>query len=86
MNGLRWSLDGTRTKRAQTHTLTQNRVLFIILLCLCFHANFCVATNMAEVHWRLAEANHQEAQHSSTPHKIPALVFVCNGLEIEEQQ
>ena len=84
-NGLRWSFNRLGIKRALTHSLTQKKV-FIILSCLCAHADFCVATSMAEVHQRLAEADNQEAQHGPNPHKVLASVFVHKGLEIREHQ
>lgn len=45
-----------------------------------------LANNLAEVRQKLAEMDELAVRKDSSPHQVPALVFICNGLDIEEQQ
>ena len=57
------------------------------ILLLTFHrTNPRSASSIAEVRRQLAEADQREAQQGSTPHEVPASMFVRNGLEIEDKQ
>ena len=61
-------------------------MLFVILSCSGLRANSHVASNVAEVRRKLAEADHRDTQRGTTTYEIPASIFIRNGLEIEEQQ
>ena len=45
-----------------------------------------LATKLADVRQKLAEADKEDAERGLTPHEIPASVFIRTGLELEEQQ
>ena len=51
---------------------------------LCTHAY--LASNLAEVRRKLAEADEKEIAQGTFLHEVPGSVFIRNGLEIEEQQ
>lgn len=44
------------------------------------------ATNLAEVHRKLAEADEEEIARGIISYPVPAWVFVRDGLDLEEQQ
>ena len=46
--------------------------------------HICLATNLADVRRRLAEADEEDARRGMTPHEVPGSVFIRMGLEIEE--
>jgi len=45
-----------------------------------------LASNLAEVRRKLAEADEAAIRQGSTSQQVPGSVFIRNGLEIEEQQ
>ena len=45
-----------------------------------------LASNLAEVRRKLAEADEKEIALGAFLHQVPGSVFIRNGLEIEEQQ
>ena len=77
-----WEQDRTKPN-PYTHTEKGTICHFTIPL---HCTNSHLASNTAEVRRRLAEADQQDTRQGSTPHQVPASVFVCNGLEIEDQQ
>lgn len=44
------------------------------------------ATKLAEIRQQLADADAENAKRGTTPHEVPASIFIRTGLEIEEQQ
>ena len=51
------------------------------------HTYVYLASNVAEVRQKLAEADEAAIrQGSASPHQVPGSIFIRNGLEIEENQ
>jgi len=78
----RWEQDKTEPN---PYTYTEQGI-FVVLPPLLLRVNPHIASSMAEARRRLAEADQQDTQQGSTPHAVPAWVFVRDGLDIEEQQ
>ena len=59
------------------------------ILFLCHNSSFTyvhLASNVAEVRQKLAEADEAAIRRGDVSHQVPGSVFIRNGLEIEEQQ
>ena len=44
-----------------------------------------LASNLADIRQRLAEAEEEDTNRGTAPHEVPGSVFIRMGLEIEEQ-
>ena len=51
-----------------------------------FDTHVSLASNLAEIRRKLAEAEEEDAMRGLIPHQVPGSVFIRTGLEIEEQQ
>jgi hypothetical protein len=67
-----------------TYTEKGRRTQAVLILQRLHHTR--LATKLADVRKKLADADKEDAERGLTPHQIPASVFIRTGLELEEQQ
>lgn len=77
-----WEFDNSKPN---PYTHTEKGILIFPLRCY-IYAHVYLASNLAEVRRKLAEADEEDVRQGTTPHQVPGSVFIRTGLEIEEQQ
>jgi len=48
-----------------------------------YNIHACLASNLAEVRQKLAEADEEDVRRGGTPHQVPASVFIRTGWKLK---